>query len=280
MAAGGRAAPVTSGDSGWASSHPRSSGRRSGKRSPDLVLIGAGHAAVGLKALNGIPKQGVNKRAEDIGIERQRFVGILRRLPAKTVAPDEAERVAQQHLQRRRRQRPFEQFRQPRMRRRNQAVMLRDRVALPIPPARQSRDSDRQLREFRRTGQKPIGLAGGVARRAGAVDIGLRQPVISGERPSMRPSASRRLNEIATLRADVTMVRKSRLSPSATGSGSSFSIAAVIRNEPVLRNPPRPAAGIQPEQPDVRTRRRRQRNRRRPDRVGRGLDVVVDAQAR
>jgi hypothetical protein len=228
---------------------------RGGKRSLDPVLVGAGHAAVGLEALNGIPEQGVNKRAEDIGIERQRFVGILGRLPPKTVAPDEADRVAQQHLQRRRRQRPFEQFRQPRMRRRDQAVMLRDLVALPVPPARQSRDSDRQLREFRRTGQKPIGLAGGVARRAGAVKIGLRQ---------LRDQ--RRAAEHAAF--GVAPAERNRDAPRRRHDGPEIPFVAVrhrkrielldwqhvIRNEPVLRNTPRPAAGIQPQQPDVRAR--------------------------
>lgn len=84
----------------------------------------------------------MDERPEDVGVQGHRLVCVLWSLPSETVAPDEADRIPQEHIERRRRQRPLEQFGQSRMRRRDQAVVRRDVIAMPVAPARQSGDGD------------------------------------------------------------------------------------------------------------------------------------------
>ena len=152
----------------------------------------------------------------------------------------------------------------------------------PILPAGARANGNGQFRKLRRPRQQPIGLAGRMLRNATAAEIGLRK--ISSKRRAAEQSAF----HVATAERESQRLRRcslDRLEIAAIGIGDGQRVENLgrndmIRNQPIFGNPARPAAGIEPDQPGERPRRRGESARRCPDDAGRSLAAVVDAQLR
>lgn len=104
-------------------------------------------------------EDGMNQVAESQRLEDDRVRRGFRRLQVQRALPDEAEGVAQKHLQRTGRLNTFEDGKNGRIIRPHQAVVRSDLLAAPIAPAGRRGDSLRRRFEFVGARQHAVGFA-------------------------------------------------------------------------------------------------------------------------
>ena len=127
----------------------------------------------GFQLVDRAAKRSMHQVADLKRVERQRFVGLFRSLPAERVAPDETQRIAQKQLQRCGGHRSFEKLPQPFVAGCDKSVVGRYVVAVPIPPAAEAGYGDGHAREFLRPREQAVRLAEGVLGSACAVEVKL-----------------------------------------------------------------------------------------------------------
>lgn len=143
----------------------------------DLKRCGSPIARVGFEEIDGAFQQVVDELTIGTRIERQRLFGFGERLPAKGVAPDEGQGIAQHQAKRGRRldlaDRPYND----RMIGPNLAVMAGERGLSPIAPTGVGCRYGRRLRCFFRSRNQTVNFAEGVAWNARAFQHGCERPV-------------------------------------------------------------------------------------------------------
>ena len=221
----------------------------------------------------------MNEIAHGERIEDQRIFSALGRAPAEPVAPDEPERIAQEHTQRARRLRALEDGSYRRMVGSDGAVVRRDLRAQPVVPAVRRGHRLRQAPELVGPRRQPVGLAEGVrghaiARNIGVVRLDLEKKGAAAQQPAILAAPGAGQHDLALRR------RQDGREVAAVGGGDGQRIELgrgddVIGEKAVLHHRARPARRVEAEQPDEAPGRRRERARRHPADRDASVDAVV-----
>ncbi len=222
----------------------------------------------------------MDEAAEGGGIQREGPLVRVGRPPAEAVLPHEAERVAQERLQRARRVLPRQRGLQHRMVGPHEAVVGGDLRAAPVAPAGVGGGRARARGELVRARHQAVGLRQGVFGHAGAMEHPhrhLRQQRGDAEQPARGIAAAVGAGHARLGREQDV----GEAGPVVVRDGARLQLGPrhdVVGQQGILAGAPRPGAAVEPEQPHVGPRGRGERRGVHPGDRCRGLDAVRHAE--